>query len=95
MRHVLGPFQLGLVAVLFALVCLLVTKAPSPAGAAQQAAAPAPADVPTQDVFAGGDPRKRYFLMGPSDLAAVPEAGFRLLLVLPGVDSWLRSRSRT
>ncbi len=72
------------VAILFALVCLLVTKAPSPAGAAQQAATPDPADVPTQDVFAGGDPRKRYFLMGPSDLAAVPKAGLRLLLVLPG-----------
>ncbi len=79
-------------AVLFALVCLRVIGAPSPAGAAQDDPAPARGgagkaaapDVPAQDVFAHGDPRQRYFLMGPSDLAAVPEAGLRLLLVLPG-----------
>ena len=44
------------------------------------------ADLPVQDVLAGGDRRQRYFLMGPRGDATEPEDGWRLLLVLPGGD---------
>lgn len=43
------------------------------------------ADVPAQDLRAGGDVKKRYFLIGARD-AKPPAAGHGLLIVLPGGD---------
>jgi predicted esterase len=43
------------------------------------------ADVPAQDLRAGGDEKKRYFLIGSRD-AKPPAAGYGLLIVLPGGD---------
>ncbi len=58
----------------------------------RQAAEPAPADpladvadVPAQDFRAGGDEKKRYFLIGATD-ARPPAAGYGLLIVLAGGD---------
>jgi predicted esterase len=42
------------------------------------------ADVPSQDLRIGDDQNKRYFLIGPAEGAAEPEAGFGLVVVLPG-----------
>jgi RNA polymerase sigma factor (sigma-70 family) len=55
--------------------------------AAQAPAAPPAdeADVPAQDLRAGGDEKKRYFLIGAKD-ARPPAAGWGLLIVLPGGD---------
>lgn len=44
------------------------------------------ADVPCQDLRAGGDSNKRYFLIGAADKAKAPAGGYRLLIVLPGGD---------
>ena len=43
------------------------------------------ADTPAQDLRIGGDAKKRYFLIGAKD-ARPPEAGYGLLIVLPGGD---------
>ena len=43
------------------------------------------ADTPAQDLRIGGDAKKRYFLIGTRD-ARPPDAGFGLLIVLPGGD---------
>jgi predicted esterase len=42
------------------------------------------ADIPSQDLRAGKDRNKRYFLIGPAKDAKPPKKGYRLLLVLPG-----------
>jgi predicted esterase len=42
------------------------------------------ADVPVQDLRAGGDANKRYLLIGPKAGAVAPPAGYRLIVVLPG-----------
>jgi predicted esterase len=47
--------------------------------------AAAPAAV-ANDLRAGGDPDKRYFLLGSTEGAQPPADGYRLLLVLPGGD---------
>ena len=44
------------------------------------------ADIAVQDLLAGGDRHKRYFLFGPHDTDEWPRDGLRLLLVLPGGD---------
>lgn len=44
------------------------------------------ADVPSQDLRAGGDPKKRYFLIGEANKEGAPEDGYKLLFVLPGGD---------
>ena len=44
------------------------------------------ADVPSQDLKAGKDEHKRYFLIGPAKGAKAPDAGFGLIVVLPGGD---------
>lgn len=44
------------------------------------------ADITAADLDAEGDPKKRYFLVGPQAGATPPPAGFRLLIVLPGGD---------
>lgn len=44
------------------------------------------ADVPFQDLKAGGDENRRFFLIGPRNDAKAPAAGYRLVLVLPGGD---------
>ena len=44
------------------------------------------ADVAFEERSAGNDPRKRYFLIGPSSPPSAPAAGHRLLLLLPGGD---------
>ena len=43
-----------------------------------------PADPPSQDLRAGGEEAKRYFLIGPRKDAKVPAEGYRLLVVMPG-----------
>jgi predicted esterase len=44
------------------------------------------ADAPFQDLRAGADENKRFFLIGPRAGAAKPATGYRLVLVLPGGD---------
>jgi predicted esterase len=44
------------------------------------------ADVSSQDLRAGKDEQKRYFLIEPTKGAKAPEKGYGLLLVLPGGD---------
>ncbi|MCP4711554.1 MAG: hypothetical protein GY869_23290 [Planctomycetes bacterium] len=44
------------------------------------------ADIAAEDLRAGGDADKRYFLMGPKVGAVEPAEGYRLLVVLPGGD---------
>jgi predicted esterase len=44
------------------------------------------ADVPAQDLRAGGDAHKRYFLIGEADQEQTPAEGYKLLFVLPGGD---------
>lgn len=73
------------------------TNAPATdATAAAPASAPAPAwpasadvaAVPSEERFAGGDRRKRYFLIGPTPAAdrKLPRDGYRLVVLLPGGD---------
>jgi poly(3-hydroxybutyrate) depolymerase len=42
------------------------------------------ADIPSQDLRAGKDGNKRYFLIGPAKDSKPPKQGYRLLVVLPG-----------
>jgi predicted esterase len=42
------------------------------------------AEIPSEDLRAGKDERKRYFLIGPRKGTAPPKKGYRLLVVLPG-----------
>jgi predicted esterase len=44
------------------------------------------ADVPAQDLRAGDDAQKRYFLIGDRKESKSPEEGYGLLIVLPGGD---------
>ena len=44
------------------------------------------ADIPSQDLRAGDDQKKRYFLIGPVDATDPPESGFGLIVVMPGGD---------
>src|SRR5262249_52669660 len=44
------------------------------------------ADVASQDLRAGKDEHKRYFLIGPAKDAPPPKNGYGLLVVLPGGD---------
>jgi predicted esterase len=44
------------------------------------------ADILSQDLRAGSDDNKRYFLVGPSKGASAPKQGYGLLVVLPGGD---------
>jgi glutamate dehydrogenase (NAD(P)+) len=79
----------------------ITASAAEDAPAAASAAAPPPAhrrpfpqgevakdvaDVPMEDLRAGGDPDMRYALIGPAKEGAAPAAGYRLLLILPGGD---------
>lgn len=41
-------------------------------------------DVPSQDLKAGKDEKKRYFLIGPAKNAKEPEKGFGLVVIMPG-----------
>lgn len=41
-------------------------------------------DVPFQDLKAGGDANKRYFLIGPRKNDKAPPGGWKLLVVMPG-----------
>src|SRR5262245_10628699 len=41
-------------------------------------------DVPSQDLRAGKDEKKQYFLIGPMKDAKTPAAGFGLVVVMPG-----------
>lgn len=43
-------------------------------------------DVPAQDLRAGDDQNKRYFLIGAREAAPAPDEGFGLIVVLPGGD---------
>jgi len=42
--------------------------------------------MPDRDLTADGDPRKRFFLLGPKPLDVEPEKGYGVVLVLPGGD---------
>ena len=44
------------------------------------------ADITSQDLLAGKDENKRYFLVGPHKGATAPKKGYGLLVVLPGGD---------
>jgi poly(3-hydroxybutyrate) depolymerase len=59
-------------------VCLLLAL--TPATPAQDDVA----DVPSQDLKAGKDEKKRYFLIGPAKDAKPPKDGFGLVIVMPG-----------
>ncbi|MFM9994636.1 MAG: alpha/beta hydrolase [Phycisphaerales bacterium] len=52
---------------------------------AQPEARPEPA-IAAEDLRAGGDEHKRYFLIGPREGAAEPADGWKVLLILPGGD---------
>lgn len=41
---------------------------------------------PDRELTAGGDPKKRFFLLGPKPLDVEPEQGYGVVLVLPGGD---------
>lgn len=43
-------------------------------------------DVPFQDLKAGGDANKRYFLIGPKKNEKAPPGGWKLLVIMPGGD---------
>jgi predicted esterase len=62
-----------------AIPCLLVAVA-LPLPAAQDDVA----DVPSEDLQAGKDKHKRYFLIGPLKGEKVPKAGHPLVVVMPG-----------
>jgi predicted esterase len=53
-------------------------------GSAARADADDVADVPSQDVFAGKDKQKRYFLIGAAKDARAPKDGYGLVVILPG-----------
>ncbi|HEY1379795.1 MAG TPA: hypothetical protein VGF55_23535, partial [Gemmataceae bacterium] len=63
-----------------------------PAAAAPKRAEPAEdpladvADVPAQDLRAGGDTDKRYFLIGPMKDSKPPADGYGLVVIMPGGD---------
>ncbi len=42
--------------------------------------------LPDRELRAGGDPKRRFFLLGPKPLDPAPEAGYGVVLVLPGGD---------
>src|SRR5947209_6991270 len=42
------------------------------------------ADIPSQDLRAGKDENKRYFLIGPTKDAKAPKGGYGLIVILPG-----------
>jgi len=44
------------------------------------------AEIRSDELRAGGDAKKRYFLIGPKGTAEAPAEGYRLLVVLPGGD---------
>ncbi len=44
------------------------------------------ADIRSQDLRAGGDAKKRYFLIGPPTGVKAPAKGFALVVILPGGD---------
>jgi predicted esterase len=48
--------------------------------------APDVADIPSQELQAGGDANKRYFLIGPKKNAKPPAEGYGLLVIMPGGD---------
>jgi hypothetical protein len=62
------------------LVALLYLAAALAPAAAQDDVA----DVPSQDLKAGKDDNKRYFLIGPAKGAKAPKGGYGLVVVLPG-----------
>jgi len=66
-----------------AAVTMAAHRRPFPQGEVAQDVA----DVPMEDLRAGGDPDMRYALIGPAKKeTAPPAAGYKLLLVLPGGD---------
>lgn len=77
------PKRAFFVAVLGLFFTLGSTVEPPPTGNDAQ---PVPGEVKAQDLRAGDDANKRYFLLSPDDLAGAPKQGFKLLLVLPGGD---------
>lgn len=44
------------------------------------------ADIPAQDLIVPGNPRMRYFLIGPRKGVHAPKEGFKLVVVMPGGD---------
>jgi hypothetical protein len=42
------------------------------------------ADIPSDEVFVGGNPKMRYFLIGPRAGTAAPAKTYKLVLILPG-----------
>lgn len=71
--------------VLSAMLTAALGAAPA-AGSAQPPDAEDVADIPSQELYVGGDNHQRYFLIGPKADTRRPKAGYRLLVVLPGGD---------
>jgi predicted esterase len=65
---------------------LLVCVGFLPAGKAADQDKDDLANVPFKEFFAGGDPNKRYFLIGGGEGIEAPPDGFKLVIVLPGGD---------
>src|SRR5687768_3951868 len=81
-----GPASAFLFA--FVLTFAAPTAAAEPAAdeCAQEDPAADVADVPAEDLRAGGEEDRRYFLIGAEKGAKPPDGGYGLLLVLPGGD---------
>jgi predicted esterase len=60
-------------------LALLATLLPGPLAAQDDVA-----DVPAQDLRAGKDENKRYFLIGPRKDEKAPKEGYGLVVILPG-----------
>jgi predicted esterase len=73
------PLKLARVPLLLLFV-LAITPWPGPLSAQADDVA----DVPSQDLRAGKDDNKRFFLLGPRKDAREPRRGFGLVVVLPG-----------
>ena len=65
------------------LLVLGLLGAPAPSPAAEEGKDD---DIPTQDLRAGKDEKKRYLLHGPRKGAVDPKEGWRLLVAMPGGD---------
>jgi hypothetical protein len=78
----------GMALLLAGMACLVGAQTDEPEPSAEPAfdvlAVEDVSDVLSEDLTVGDDPNKRYFLIGPKEDADPPEAGYSLLIVLPG-----------
>jgi predicted esterase len=81
-RRIRGWFVLAVASLVVAMVFAVPAGPPLFAQEAKEDSELA--DVPSQDLQAGDDAGKRYFLIGPRAKKAPPADGYKLLVVLPG-----------